>query len=317
RRPGAVSMAMALMLAIQFVAATATGADAPSLNAPAPISTGANDSVSITGAATAPNHKKKLGIASFASSLRAKLQNELFNNGTDPSDPVNQFSIRNYYFSYKNGEFRDNVIFRVDETPREGLSLSAEVPLSTAYRKKQHYYGAGDSYVDAIYTPWKTDYFGIAVGGAMVMPTASSASLGSGKWQFAPIVIPLAYPLGKERLLTYLEFRNFVSVASIGRYNFVSVAGDAPFSETEGSRINYLELTPVVRYTISERWYLYAEPVFMTVNWENGNALSYRSALRVGHMITDRIGMWVQPEVPFGSNRTGYFNVKLAILYRY
>ncbi|MGH7935220.1 MAG: hypothetical protein ACREQN_18920 [Candidatus Binataceae bacterium] len=123
------------------------------------------------------------------------MQHRLFNSGTDLSNPVNQISARNYYFPYKNRDYRNNVILRVDEKPREGLSLAAEVILSAVYRRGRRCFGTGDSYVEALFTPWKTNYLRITVCGAMVLPTASLATLGSGKWQLAPIVIPLMYPL--------------------------------------------------------------------------------------------------------------------------
>lgn len=268
-------------------------------------------------AATAGKAEQKTNLPQFGSSLRAALRRRLFNTGTDPSDPVNQLSIRNYYFNYKHGEFRDNVILRIEEKAHAGLELAAELPFSTAYRRGRHYYGSGDSYVETLYTPWKNSRYGLTMGAGMVIPTGSSSMLGSGKWQLAPILTPLFYPLGDERLLAYLELRDFISVASVGQFNFVSAAGDAPFSESAGSQINYLEIRPVIRYTFADQWYLYSEPFFTVVDWEKGNRLSYRSALRLGHMFNPRVGAWIQPEIPFGSDRTGTFNLKVSLFFRY
>jgi hypothetical protein len=261
--------------------------------------------------------QRSTGTTPASIPLRTKLRDRLFGNGSTGCGWSNQFSLRNYYFNYKNGEFRNNVLFRVDEAPRDNLSVAAELTIATAYKGRKHYSGTGDSYVEALYTPWRNNYLALTLGGATIIPTASSANLGAGKWQLAPILTPTFYPLGDSRLVTYVEFRNFVSIANVGRYNFISVAGDSPFSEAEGSFINYLEMRPVIRYTISDSWYLYAEPVFTTINWANHDALSYRSAIRLAHMLTDRVGIWVQPEAPFGSNRSGDFNIKTAIFYRY
>ena len=253
-------------------------------------------------------------VAPATSSFGANLRSRLLDRDGDPTD---QFSIRNYYFDYKHGEFRDNVVLRFDTTATDGLTLAAEAPLSTVYRNHGHSYGTGDTSVEAVYTPWDTDYFALRLGGEMVIPTASSGNLGSGKWQLAPILIPVLYPLGEGRLQTYLELENFISIANVGHFSFVSVAGDAPANDLAGPQINYLELRPVIRYAISDRWYVYTEPVLMTVNWEKGEALSYRSAFRIARQIRDRIGIWLQPEVPFGSNRTGDFNLKVSVSLKY
>ncbi len=296
-----------LVAAIQFaIPATAISGNLPSnVESPAPIG-GAPPVASQPIAQPLP--------AASGTSFGANLRSRLFDPGGDPTD---QFSIRNYYFDYKHGEFRDNVVLRADTTATDRLTLAAEATLSTVYRDGEHTYGTGDTSVEAVYTPWVTDYLALRLGGEMVIPTAWSGNLGSGKWQLAPILIPVWYPLGEERLQTYLELEDFISVANVGNFNFVSVAGDAPATDLSGPQINYLQVRPVIRYTISDRWYMYTEPVFMTVNWENGESLSYRSAFRIAHQITDRIGIWVQPEVPFGSNRTGDFNLKVSLSLKY
>lgn len=99
--------------------------------------------------------------------------------------------------------------------------------------------------------------------------------------------------------------------------NYVSVEGDTLFNEPEKQTINFLELKPSLNYELSERWMLRSEPFTMAVNWVDYRDLSYKSAVRLSGMITDRLGLWVQPEIPFGSNRTGYFNLKVSLFYRY
>jgi hypothetical protein len=236
---------------------------------------------------------------------------------SDPVHPTNEFSIRNYYFNLRNGEYRDSVVFRLQASSAERVSIKAEFPISTAYRGSVHEYGTGDMYVEGTYAPWRTDYSGFAGGLGMSMPTASSSTLGSGQWQLAPIIFPVVYPLGDKQLSLSLRLRNFFSVARVGKFNFVSIAGDPDASELSGPNINYLEVTPAIQFALSENWSLYSEPVRVTVDWEKHNALGYRTAFRVAHLFTSQLGVWVQPEVPFGSNRTGDFNIKVSLFYRY
>jgi hypothetical protein len=294
-----------------FSACAATSA--PSAQVAAPLAAVAQ---SVAQDTLAPGDSET-GVGGRLAGFGARLRDQFFNSGTDPSEALNTFSLRNYYFHYKNNEFRDNVIFRTDAKVNERWALRADITLSTAYRNGRHEYGTGDTYLEAVYTPWKNAWAGLTVGAGAILPTASNSALGSGKLQVAPILIPIFYPLGNERLLTYVEFRDFISIADATHFNSISVAGDAPATGLDRPQINYLEIQPVVRYSLSRDWYLYTEPVFMTVNWENAEALSYRTAVRVGHMLTDRLGVWAQPEFPYGSNRTGNFNFKVSLFYKY
>ncbi len=248
----------------------------------------------------------------------SELSQEVSNNGSSTAPRLqNLFSIRDYYFNFGSGEFHDDVVFRIDHKLSKAWTLAAEFTLATAYFDNHHYNGTGDSFLQALYTAMHTKHFAIAAGGAAILPTASAGNLGAGKFMLAPVVTPTIYPLETERLAASLQLRNFVSVANVGKANFVSVGGDAPFSAAEGGEVNFLEIKPSIKYSVSERWELYAEPVSMVADWQAGGEMSYRSAIRVTGMITDRVGLWLQPEIPFGSNRTGPFNVKVSLFYKY
>jgi len=226
-------------------------------------------------------------------------------------------SVRDYYYNYGSGEFHDDVIFRVDDKEFKNWSLIGELDLATCHLKNQHHYGLGDTFFQGLYTLKKTNFFAFAAGAATVLPTATSKNLGARKLQFAPAILGTIYPLGGERLSAALQLRDFISVASTGKSNFIAIEGGPLFSEPEGNQINFLEIKPSLKYKLSDRYELYALPLTLSVNWQNSNELSYQSAIRVSGMITDRLGAWIQPEVPFGSNSTGYFNLKVAVFYKY
>ena len=219
-------------------------------------------------------------------------------NDTSEGRSANEVSIRNYYFNYNNGDYRNNIVLAGKYRFSKALTFTGNFTLSAADKNGERSYGSGDSYLDAIYTLRRNDYFALGLGLGTIMPTASSADLGSGKVQLAPIVKPVFYPLRNDRLIAALQLRNFISVATVEKSNFISIEGDTLFFEPDSNQIDFLEIKPSLRYQLSERWEFYTEPVLMTVNWENHQDLSYRTSFRIIRMLTDKIGLWVQPEFP-------------------
>ena len=55
----------------------------------------------------------------------------------------------------------------------------------------------------------------------------------------------------------------------------------------------------------------------MTVTWEERNALNYRSALGTGDMFTDRNRNVSATGGAIWLDRTGEFNIKLSLFYKY
>ena len=109
-------------------------------------------------------------------------------------------------------------------------------------------FGLGDIVYEGFFTPVGKGKVTWGIGPVLVMPTATNASLGAGKWSAGPAAIVVAF-VGKWVL---------GGVA----YNAWSFAGKSDRADVNSGFVQYF-----VNYNLQKAWYLTSAPA-ITVNWE-------------------------------------------------
>ena len=74
---------------------------------------------------------------------------------------------------------------------RTGFILRTDVPITTTHLGSETHTGLGDIYGQALYIPYLSRKFAFVTGTGLVLPTATHKTLGLGKWQVAPLAVPV------------------------------------------------------------------------------------------------------------------------------
>lgn len=226
---------------------------------------------------------------------------EEIRNDTDPTKPV-FFSLRNEHYNLLNEPWQNVVILRGDRLVlrnvglpgnSRGFLLRADVPFVTLDNGSDTRSGLGDLYAQGLVVPSFSKAFTIAWGTGVVLPTATH-SVGSGKWQLAPVVAPVVF-FGRLKGFAYVKLQDYVSVAG----------------DEDRPDINYFLVTPTVLYRVSRTWWIVADSESRT-DWKRNDITSFKSGFQLGKMLTPRFGVWVKTEVPWGPDRTGDWTLKLT-----
>jgi len=224
----------------------------------------------------------------------------------DENNPVKAvfFSLRNEFGNQLGDSWTDAFIVRSDRAwltrnkqlrSKVGLLTRIDVPIVTSHSGTTTEVGLGDLYVQVLHVPWLTPHVALAMGSGVTLPTASSDTLGFGKWQLAPIVVPVWFFPGRKGFFL------------IRLQEHVSLAGDA-----SRPAVNYLQTAPSVVYNFRPRWWMSVETE-ATTDWQHDNRVSFRTGVELGHVVARRFGVSVRPEIPWGANRTGDWTVKVVV----
>ena len=220
----------------------------------------------------------------------------------DPTRPI-VFSIRNEYRDLKNGGWANTVIFRTDRlsfrnlTNRggaKGLLLRLDIPFNTVHAGTETKSGLGDLYGQILYIPRAGPRFATAVGTGVIIPTATNDRLGRGKLILAPTVVPVWYFENRKRL-TLIRIQNYFSVAG----------------KRHRPDVNYLLVDPFVILPLNRKWWIGLNNEFKW-DWKTSQGSSI-SGFQIGRIVRGKFGFWAKPEVPWGSGRTGGFNLKFTV----
>ena len=224
-------------------------------------------------------------------------------NDSDPTRAV-LFSIRPE-FSWLNADIsRSALIFRYDYAAlrqrrwlpgRRGVILRLEMPITQTSTASTDEIGLGDAYAQLLTVPYFTRTFAFAVGTGVGIPTATDDLLGTGHLVVAPAVAPVWFlPDGMF----------FVRVQ-----NSTTVAGD-------GNRpdFNVLIVAPTFIHSVGGRFWVLADTETQT-DWRRDERTGIKSGLQVGRAIAGRIGVWAKPEVWWGPNPVGRWNLKFGIVW--
>jgi hypothetical protein len=240
--------------------------------------------------ASAPSGLAQAGSSSSSTDERER--------DADPTRPV-FFSIRPEFYARNDVSTQFSLIFRYDTAlfakSRAAAILRAELPVSGARAGGEVNGGIGDAYVQVL-VPWSaTRTFVLASGSGVALPTASDDLLGARRWTIAPVVAPV---WRLRRGLTVVKFQNFVTAG-----------GD---EWRHGA--NYLLITPTFLHLIGRRWWLLVDAETKT-DWRSGGRTGIKSGTQIGLVARPGLGLSIKPEVWWGPNRDGQWNLKLGLVW--
>ena len=212
-------------------------------------------------------------------------------------------SVRNEYRNLKNGAWNNRIILRKDtvvlrgsRAARRGFLLRADIPITTTHLGSETHTGLGDLYVQALYIPHLSRKFAFVAGSGFVFPTATNKALGFGKWQVAPLAVPVWF-LPRAKGFFLVKIQDFISIAGVG---------DRP-------DIHILGVNPALIFVPVRRWWVPVE-IESRTNWKNSNKTDFRVGFGVGRVIKSNFGIEVRGEVPFGGTRPGDWTIKVAAI---
>lgn len=215
------------------------------------------------------------------------------------------FSVREEYRNLRDGAWNNRLVLRKDKVVlkgktlggRSGFLLRTDVPITTTHLGSETHTGLGDIYGQALYIAYTRRRFAFVTGSGLVLPTATHKTLGLGKWQVAPLAVPVWF-LKRGRGFFYVKFQNFVSFAGVG---------DRP-------GVNALFITPTLNYIPSRRWLVQAD-VESRTNWKNQNRTDFRVGFGAGKVMTRRLFLGIKCEVPMGGTRPGDWTLKITNIF--
>jgi len=220
---------------------------------------------------------------------------------TDPTKPV-AFSLRGEFARLGDDASLNFFIFRLDRLTLEGLAPPGPVrgvltrinlPVITFSNPSTTQTGLGDIYLQALVAPRIQRSFFVAGGTGLVLPTQTSPLLGFGKRIVSPAIVPICF--FPKRGLAYIKFQ--------GWYSF---AGQANRQD-----VHYLTVTPSILLSFSTRWWVFLDTE-SNINWLKERHTWFRSGALLGYMISNRLGVSVKGEIPFGQYRPFDWIVKTS-----
>ena len=178
---------------------------------------------------------------------------------------------------------------------RRGVVFRIELPVSGAQVSGATNVGLGDAYAQMLLIPYISRRFAFFAGSGLIVPTATSTTLGLGKLVVAPAAGPIWF---------FARGLVFVKVQYLD-----SIAGDSSRPD-----VRRLLVTPVVIHTIGTRWWILADSETNT-NHLRDDRTDLKSGVQFGRVVTRTFGAWVKPEWSWGPNTTGGWNLKFGIVW--
>jgi len=218
---------------------------------------------------------------------------------SDPTKPI-VFSVRDEYTRLKDGFSTNAFIFRFDRLvfkglgvpgPIRGILTRLDLPIVTFSDPTGSETGLGDFYFQALVAPRIRGHFTIAGGTGLTLPTASSESLGKGKWILSPAIAPVWF--FPPRGFGFIKFQDWFSVAG----------------PSDRAKVHYLTVTAYALSRISKAWWVSLDAESNT-NWLRDDETWYKSGFLVGRMLSNRMGIWVKGEIPFGQDYAADWTIK-------
>lgn len=223
---------------------------------------------------------------------------------SDPTRPV-LYSLRPEFYKPAEGVWRMQFVARYDAavvrkrrwfSGHRGMLLRFELPIASVGTPDVTKSGLGDAYGQLLLVPYLSGRFAFVAGSGLIMPTASDTLLGSGKWTLAPAVLPVWFIRG-------------VGLAFVKFQNFTSIAGDADRPDS-----NFLLITPTFIQRVGRTsWYLVDTET--KTDWQRDGRTGVKSGFQYGWILPNRIGIWIKPEVWWGPNRDGQWNIKTGLVW--
>ncbi len=245
-----------------------------------------------------------IAVASIASAQTSTSGGEQeVENDSDPTRPV-FVSVRPEFYTVDDNVAQRAMIFRIDAAafPRlrlfhgaRGAIFRFEMPFMGVDVGRENRAGLGDTYAQAVVLPYVKRHFVWAVGTGVAIPTATDPLLGSGKWIVAPVMAPV---WRMPRTLVFVRV-----------HDFLSFAGDR-----ERADVHYLLVTPTFVHLLGQRHWVLVDTETRTT-WTDGGRTGVKSGLQLGARIAPSVGLWIKPEVWWGPNRSGQWNLKFGLVW--
>lgn len=223
----------------------------------------------------------------------------------DPTKTV-AFNLRYEHRELPRDASADLIFFRRDAATAGGklrgpghkvAIFRFDLPMGWVEAGGQRQSGLSDLYAQAMHVHPIRQRFSLGAGSGVFLPTATENLLGTGKWQVAPLVLPL-WTLTQPRGLFFCKVQE----------NF-SVAGDEDRRD-----VNVLAVTPTLIWQRRPKLWLLADSE-AAVDWER-DTTSYKSGLLVWTTLGGGRGVWFKVEVPWGEHRLGDWTLKASIAWR-
>jgi hypothetical protein len=236
----------------------------------------------------------------------ARAQEPSTKTDSDLTRPI-LYSIRPEYFRVDDGVWRMQVVSRYDTAIRRnriwlggkrGMLIRLELPVVTSEAPSAGTQtGLGDAYAQVLSIPFNNGRFAYVVGTGLFLPTATDRILGAGKVTLAPAFAPIWFLRGRG--MFYVKLQDFISVAG---------ADDRPDA-------SFFLVTPTLMHTLPRRSWILLDTE-TTTNWHQGGKTGVKSGVQFGK-IARGFGLWLKPEVWWGPNRAGRWNLKTGlVIYR-
>jgi hypothetical protein len=211
---------------------------------------------------------------------------------SDPTRPV-LFSVRPEYFGVGDGIWRSQIIARYDQAAlrkrrwlsgQRGLLLRFEIPIAFAGASGvASRAGLGDAYAQMLLIPRLSGRFALVAGSGLIVPTATSPALGTGKWALAPAVVPVWFLRGAG--MFYVKFQDY----------------------------HFLLITPTLIHRLGSASWVLLDTESRT-DWSRDRT-GVKSGVQFGRILPNGIGVWLKPEVWWGGDRGGDWNFKTGIVW--
>ena len=224
---------------------------------------------------------------------------------SDPTRPI-LFSVRPEFYRITGDVDRMVLISRYDAATlrnrrwlggSRSMLLRLELPIATAHGAGENESaGLGDGYGQVLLVPRRSERFAYVVGTGLFVPTATDELLGSGKWILAPVAAPVWF-LNRSGLM-YVKFQNFISIA-----------GDHRRPD-----VNYLLITPTLIHKVGRTSWILMDSETKT-DWRRDRRTGVKSGIQIGHIVVRGFGLWVKPELWWGQNRDGRWNLKTGFVW--
>jgi len=239
----------------------------------------------------------------FGAAVGAAAQDEKTTADSNPTRPI-LFSVRPEFYRIADGTWRMQAIGRYDQATmrnrrwfggKRGMLLRLEVPVVSADTPAvSRASGFGDAYAQILTVPRLSGRFAFVAGTGLVLPTATNSLLGTGQWILAPTAAPIWFLRG-------------VGMALILVQDYVSVAGD-----DARPAVHFLAVTPTFVRSFAKRSWVLVDLESKT-DWHRDTTV-FKSGVQPGRIFSG-VGLWVKPEVAFGPNRGGNWNLKTGIVW--
>ena len=223
--------------------------------------------------------------------------------GEDPTRPV-FVSIRPEFYRIDDDAWRFLTIARYDTATlrkrrwlggERGLLLRFELPMATAERPRSDVHaGLGDAYGQALAVRRGGKRFVYVLGTGLSIPTATD-TLGSGKWIIAPAGIPLWFI---RRGFWLVKVQNFTSFAGA----------------EDRQDVNFLLITPTLLRAFGRSSWVLVDSEVKT-DWRRDRRTGVKSGVQLGRVFSKGPGLWIKPEVWWGANQDGNWNLKTGIVW--